>query len=151
MNDKTRTVLAAALAAGSVFAWLASGGKPTPAPQPDGGLSLRGKFVGESASADAATLGSLCEAVASCIEYDGMQDPPRMTTGIQFDDLRVQARELRLKGDSIGKRQPKVRAEMDRYLTEHVGTNGGAVSPEQRSTWVAAYREIGRAANDAAR
>jgi hypothetical protein len=80
-----------------------------------------------------------------------MQPEPRLRTAAALDDLRICAREIRLRGDSLGARQPKVKAEIDRYMTNTLGTDGGPITPEQRAQWVAAFRTIARAANDAAR
>ena len=71
--------------------------------------------------------------------------------GVAFDELRTRARVLRCRGESIGERQPRVREAIQAFLDTAVGTSGGPVSPEQRSAWAAAYREIGRAAGEATR
>jgi len=60
-------------------------------------------------------------------------------------------REFRCRGISIGDRQPVARDVIAKYLEDAVGTDGGPLTPEQRSAWVAAYRDIGRAATDAAK
>lgn len=127
--------------------------EPTPAPEPDNAeLSLRGLFVSPSAAEDAQLLSALCEEIAECIEFDANREGgPRLTTGVAFDDLRVAARESRMRGESLGARQPHVRDALHKFLDERVGHSGGPVSPEQRSRWVAAYREIARAADNATR
>lgn len=124
--------------------------EPTPAPLPVS-MSLRGVFVGPSASSDASTLEALLGELADIIEADGMKDEPRLRTGVAFDDLRIAAREGRCRGESIGKRQPAVRDAIAKYMEEKLGTSGGPVGPEQRSAWVAALRELARACADAAR
>lgn len=153
MNARTRHILAAALAAGAVLSYLANSvpREPTPAPLPDGDVQLRGLFIGPTASADAAMLAGLTDELGAVVEYDGMQPEPRLRTGAALDDLRMCAREIRLRGDSIGARQPKVKSEIDRYMTAALGTDGGPITPEQRAQWVAAFRTIARAAADAAR
>ena len=153
MSDRVRYTLAAALVLGCLVAWLVdSPAGPTPAPQPDGGLSFRGLFIGPTAAADAASLAALCDEIAGTIEYDGSRDGgPRLKSGVAFDDLRVAARESRMRGESLGARQPHVRDAIHQYLDKAVGSSGGPVTPEQRSAWVAAYRELGRACADAAR
>ena len=123
---------------------------PTPAPL-DTEVPLRGLFIGPTAGDDALKLAALCEEVAGEIEWDGMQDDPVMKTGVQFDLLRVRARELFLRGDSIGERQPRVAQAVGEYLTKNLGVSGGPVTPDQRAKWVSAYRELARAAEDAAR
>jgi hypothetical protein len=125
---------------------------PAPTPAPGVPLDLRGLFKGPTASADAATIGALCSELADEIEIDGMDtDGPFLRTGVAFDELRHRARELRCRGVSIGQRQPAARDAIRSYLDAAVGTAGGPVTPEQRSAWVAAFRDVGRAATDAAR
>ena len=147
-----RRVIAAALLAAFAAIFLA-GGKPspTPAPLPPDAFTLRGKFVGPDAAADAASLAALCEELASVIEWDGIQSEPRLKTAASIDELRVVAREARMKGVSIGDRQPKARDAIHKFLDESVGTSGGPVGPEARSKWVAAFRDIARACADASR
>lgn len=153
MTTRTRYILAAALAAGCVVAYLANSGnrQPTPAPQPAGALSLRGLFIGPTASADAATLAALCDELGSVTEFDGAQPEPRLKTGAALDDLRMVAREIRLRGNSIGARQPKVRDAVAAYMTEKLGESGGPIDAARRAEWVAVFRDIARAAEDATR
>jgi hypothetical protein len=126
----------------------------TPAPSPDAGpLSLRGQFVGPTASEDAGVVGAFCSELADEIAYDG--DRPEgeryLKTGVAVDELRRATRTLRCRGISIGDRQPKARDVIAAYLDAKVGTDGGPLSGEQRAAWVTAYRDIGRAASDAAK
>lgn len=153
MNTRTRYILAVTLAAGAALSHVVGRRpqEPTPAPAPDSGILLRGSFVGPTAAADAAMLSALTDELGSVVEFDGMQAQPRLRTGAAIDDLRICAREIRLRGDSIGARQPKVRAEIDRYMTAALGTDGGPITPDQRAQWVTAFRTIARAAADAAR
>lgn len=144
---------AGAVVVGGALLWSALGASvpvPTPAPL-DTDIPLRGLFVGPTAGDDALLLAALCEEVACEIEWDGMQDDPVLTTGVQIDMLRVRARNLFLRGESIGERQPRVAAAVGEYLTKELGISGGPVTPEQRSKWVSAYRELARSAEDAAR
>lgn len=152
-----RHVMAALLLSIAAWSWLSrsgGGGTPTPAPEPDNAaISLRGRFVGSSAAADAATIGCLCDALADCVEQDGMLASPRLTTGVAIDDLRVAARDARMNGVSIGDRQPLVRDAIRDYLArpDVVGVGGGPLSSEQRAKWVTAFRTIARAADYATR
>ena len=154
MNARTRYILALALAAGALVSYVANSGRrePTPAPLPDNDvINLRGRFIGPTASHDATVLACLTDELGAIVEYDGMQPEPRLRTGAALDDLRICAREIRLRGDSIGARQPRVRDEISRYMTATLGTDGGPLTPEQRAQWVAAFRTIARAAADASR
>jgi hypothetical protein len=123
---------------------------PTPAPD-SGPLDLHGLFSGPTASDDASIVGALCSELADEIEYDGEQPQPYLKTGVSVDELRKAARILRCKGASIGDRQPKARDAIATYLESSVGTDGGPLTAESRAAWVSAYRDIGRAASDAAR
>lgn len=125
---------------------------PTPAPPaPDAGIDLRGTFVGADAATDAQTTAALCGELANELEWDGMQPEPLIKTGIAFDELRIRARLLLCKGQSLGEKHPRARQAIEQYLNAAAGTSGGPLTPESRSKWIAAYRTVSRAAEDAAR
>lgn len=147
-----RHIAAAALVAAALVSW--SSGRqdaPTPAPPAPEAFTLAGTFVGPDAAADAATTAALLEELAGEIEWDGMQPEPFLKTGVAFDELRVRARLLLCRGASLGEKHPRARDAIKAYLDQHAGTSGGPVSPAQRSAWVAAYRDVSRAAADASR
>lgn len=121
---------------------------PEPTPEP-AALSLRGLFVGSSAAEDAALLAAFSDELADEIEWDGRQDDPFLKTASSIDELRTRARIIRLQGDSLGDRQPRVRDAVSEYLTEQVGVLGGPVDAEVRAKWVSAYRDIAEASRDA--
>ena len=123
---------------------------PQPAPVPPDAFTLRGKFIGERAASDASVMSALCAELADCIEYDGQHDQ-RLKTGVAFDELRIAAREMRCRGESIGARQPQVRDAVHKFLDDAVGSSGGPVTPESRAAWVAALRDLSRAAADVTR
>jgi hypothetical protein len=123
---------------------------PTPAPAPPDAFTLRGKFIGPTAAEDASTMAALCGELAACIEYDGKHDQ-RLKTGVAFDELRIAAREMRCRGESIGARQPQVRDAVHKFLDDAVGSSGGPVTPESRAAWVSALRDLSRAAADVTR
>lgn len=153
-----RHVVAAALVAVAI-GWWAYGqrpiddGRPTPAPGSVGELDLTGLFTGPTAAEDALALSQLCDELAAKVEYDAMRDKPRLTTGWQIADLRSAARDYRLAGDTFGNRQPKVRDAVATYLDrpEVLGKNGGPLGPKDRARWIAAFRDIARAAEAAIR
>lgn len=126
---------------------------PTPVPGAVGGLDLRGLFTGTTAAEDAAALSRLCDELACYVEDDGARDRPRLNTGWAIADLRSVARDIRLKGQTFGDRQPAVRDAVKTYLErpEILGVNGGPLGPQDRSRWVAAFRDIARAAELAIR
>ena len=142
-------VAAIALLIAAVIAFMPSkqAPAPNPAPVPPDAFTLRGKFVGPTAAEDASTMAALCGELAECIEYDGKHDQ-RLKTGVAFDDLRIAAREMRCKGESIGARQPQVRDAVHKFLDDAVGSSGGPVTPESRAAWVSALRDLSRAAAD---
>jgi hypothetical protein len=143
-----RYAIAAALVVAALVMWSRSGEqKPEPSPEPAPvGLDLRGKFIGPTAADDAASLGALCDELAGVIAWDGGK---RLKTGVALDDLRVAAREGRMRGASIGDRQPHVRDAIHAYLDQELGASGGPVDDQQRAKWVAAYRNLSRACRDA--
>ena len=142
-------VAAVALLVAAVIAFAPSRQAPAPgpAPVPPDAFSLKGKFIGPTAAEDASTMAALCGELAECIDYDGKHDQ-RLKTGVAFDDLRIAAREMRCKGESIGARQPQVRDAVHRFLDDAVGSSGGPVTPESRAAWVSALRDLSRAAAD---
>ena len=142
-------VAAVALLVAAVIAFAPSRQAPAPgpAPVPPDAFSLRGKFIGPTAAEDASTMAALCGELAECIDYDGKHDQ-RLKTGVAFDDLRIAAREMRCKGESIGARQPQVRDAVHKFLDDAVGSSGGPVTPESRAAWVSALRDLSRAAAD---
>ena len=148
-----RHIVAASLVAAAVAAYATAQPQavPTPAPPAPESFSLVGRFVGPDAAADAATTAALCEELASEIEWDGMQGEQLLKTGVSFDELRRRARLLLCRGVSLGEKHPLAREAIKSYLDQRAGTSGGPVSPAQRSAWVAAFRDIARAAADASR
>lgn len=152
MSTAHRWLLVAGLV-GTALVMAAAGPRPGPAPAPGPatGLELRGKFVGPTATADAAALAALTGSLADCIEYDGTLATPNLTTATAFDHLRTRARNVQLRGASLGDRHPRARDAIAGYLEAKLGTAGGPVTPEARADWVAALRAISEAAANAAR
>jgi len=148
-----RQIAAGCLVALALLLWAFSGGVDdvAPGPVPPNGLVLRGLFVGQNAAQDAAMLSALTGEIGEIIAYDGTLASPRLKTGVAFDDLRIAAREARLRGESLGARQPKVKEAIHAYLDETVGDNGGPVTPADRAKWVAAMKDISRACADASK
>lgn len=149
----TRKALAAGILAVAVVAWWwGQPAKPAPPPAPATALNLRGLFVGPDAAADAVVLGGLCDECAEIIAWDStVEGGPRLKTAAAFDDLRRHAREGRMRGESIGARQPKARDAIAAYMAAQLGTAGGPVDDAQRAAWVKTLREIAEACHDAAR
>jgi len=141
----TRHGIAAALLVAAGVAWLAS--RPS-APAPDAppapsGLVL--SWSGPTADADRATMGGLCAGLADAIEHDGTAASPRITTGTQVEELRVAAREGRMRGESIGARQPAARQAIGDYLDREAGKSGGPLDADARRRWVQAFRGVAAA------
>ena len=147
IDGKHVAAIALIAAAAIAFAPHRQAPAPSPAPVPPDAFTLRGKFIGERAASDAIIISELCASLADCIEYDGQHDQ-RLKTGVAFDDLRIAAREMRCKGESIGARQPQVRDAVHKFLDDAVGSSGGPVTPESRAAWVSALRDLSRAAAD---
>lgn len=130
-----------------------AGPGPAPAPVGPAGLVLAGLFRGPTAADDAATLGALCDQLASCVELDGRLPSPRLKSGVAVNELRIAAREGRMAGESIGDRQPAVRDAIHQYMDRDdvLGPAGGPLDAAQRARWVAAFRSIARASEAAIR
>jgi len=150
IDGKHVAVLALVVAAAIAFMPSKPAPTPQPVPVPPEAFTLRGKFIGPTAAEDAATMSALCGELADCIEYDGQHDQ-RLKTGVAFDELRIAAREMRCRGESIGARQPQVRDAVHKFLDDSVGSSGGPVTPESRASWVSALRDLARAAADVTR
>lgn len=150
VDGKHVAAVALLVAAAIAFAPSRPAPAPGPAPSPPDAFTLRGKFIGPTAAEDASTMSALCGELAECIDYDGKHDQ-RLKTGVAFDELRIAAREMRCRGESIGARQPAVRDAVHKFLDDAVGSSGGPVTPESRAAWVAALRDLSRAAADVTR
>lgn len=147
----SRHLAAAALLAAAAWSYVSSSTsapQPTPAPDP-AAFTLRGKFVGADAARDAAVVAALCSELAAEIEWDAMQPEPLIRTGVAFDELRVRSRLLLCRGESLGAKHPLARQAIEDYLNAVAGTAGGPLTPEQKAKWIAAYREVARAAEAA--
>lgn len=145
-----RHLVGAALLAAAAVMWARSEPQiptPAPGPAPDSAINLRGMFVGPDAAADAAAVSAHFAELADELEHDGQQAEPLIRTGVAWDELRTRAKALRWKGVSLGEKHPRAREAIREYLDRTAGTSGAPLSPAQRSTWVAAYREIARAAD----
>ena len=147
----SRRILILAVIAG--IWWMSQPGpaEPTPAPQPPGELDLAGAFSGETAADDAAIVAALAGELADCIEFDRMTADPVLVSGVALDQLRTRSREFRCDGRILGEQHPELARRVGDYLDRKLGNAGGPVTPEQLSKWVAAYREIERAASNAIR
>lgn len=145
-----RHLVGAALLAAAAVMWARSEPQsptPAPGPAPDPAINLRGMFVGPDAAADAAAVSAHFAELADELEHDGQAAEPLLKTGVAWDELRTRAKAMRWKGVSLGEKHPRAREAIREYLDRAAGTSGGPMSPAQRSSWVAAYREIARAAD----
>jgi hypothetical protein len=104
-------------------------------------------FVGPDAAADAAAVSAHFAELADELEWDAMSSEPLVKTGVAWDELRTRAKAMRWKGVSLGEKYPRAREAIREYLDRTAGTSGAPMSPAQRSAWIAAYREIARAAD----
>lgn len=130
--------------------WQLTAEEPPP-PQPDvvPVLSLRGKFMGDFAVDDAVVMAEMCRELADQIEWDGKLESPRLTTGAALDDLRRTTREFRMRGTSIGARQPLVRDAVEEFLNDRLGRGGGPIDAEQRRLWIEALKDLAVSCRDA--
>jgi hypothetical protein len=122
-----------------------------PAPAPDGAITLRGKWIGPQAAEDAATFAGLCHGLADALEVDGTRQQPRITTGVQIEDVRIAAAEGRFLPRQLTRDQPHAVAAAGRYLDEHAGASGGPIDATSRAQWVKALRDLANLAEDSVR
>ena len=122
-----------------------------PAPPAPSAFTLSGTFVGPDASTDAAVAAAYFDELAAELEWDSAQNEPLLKTGVAFDELRTRARLILCRGIALGDKHPRAREAIKSVLDRNAGTSGGPLTAEQRAMWVAALREVGRAAADASR
>jgi hypothetical protein len=120
-------------------------------PAPGGEFSLRGKWIGPHAAEDAAAFAGLCHGIAEALEADGSVSQPRITTGVQIEDVRVAAAEGRFLPRRLTREQPHATAAAGKYLDDVGGTSGGPLDAVSRAKWVAAYRALAEAAEESVR
>jgi hypothetical protein len=101
----------------------------------------------DEAKAHLHALATIHDALADCLEYDGKQKTPRITTGVQADDLARALRELRMKGWSFGFRYPDLKTELQTWFDSQVGDSGGPLDTDKdgkpsdrRQKWIQAHR-----------
>ena len=134
---------AALLAAAAGMAWLASQPGTVPDAAPDSPIRL--EWSGPTAAADRATMGHLCAGLADALEHDGSRSEPKIRSGTQLEELRVTARDGRMRGVSIGDRQPAARQAIGDYLDREAGKSGGPLDADGRQRWVKAFRGVAAA------
>jgi hypothetical protein len=151
MNEAQKYLAVAALAGAAVLAAYVEHGPRNSTPAPSGGFSLRGKWIGASAADDAAAFAGLCRGLADALEADGSRPQPRITTGVQIEDVKVAAAEGRFLPRRLTQEQPHAVAAAGKYLDEVAGTSGGPLDAAARAKWVEAYRELATAAEESVR
>jgi hypothetical protein len=148
---RDKLIVAAALLAGAALAAFVEYGPRHSTPTPTGGLSLRGKWIGPAAAEDAAAFAGLCRGIADALEADGSRQQPRITTGVQIEDVRVAAAEGRFLPRRLTQEQPHAVAAAGKYLDDVAGMSGGPLDAAARAKWVEAYRALAAAAEESVR
>ena len=151
MSRDKAIVFAGLLAVAALAAVVEFAQRPGGDVRPEPGLSLRGKFVGPTAADDAAAFAGLCRGIADALHADGQKSTPRITTGVQLEDVRVAAAEGRFLPRTLTREQPHATAAAGRYLDEVAGTSGGPLDTTTRAKWVSAFRTLADAAEEAVR
>lgn len=151
MTREKSIVLAALLAVAAIAAVVEFAPRSGNETRPEPGLNLRGKFVGPNAAEDAAAFAGLCRGIADALQADGQKSSPRITTGVQLEDVRVAAAEGRFLPRALTREQPHATAAAGKYLDDTVGTSGGPLDATRRAQWVEAYRTLAEAAEEAVR
>lgn len=148
MSRQKNVILAMLLAVAALAAAVEFAPRPAPAPAPEAGYSLRGKWIGPHAAEDAAAFAGLCRGTADALELDGTKQQPRITTGVQLEDVRIAAAEGRFLPRKLTQEQPHAVAVAGRFLDEHSGTSGGPIDGESRGRWVKALRDLAKLAEE---
>jgi hypothetical protein len=148
---RDKLIVAAALLAGAALAAFVEYGPRNSTPTPTGGFSLRGKWIGPAAAEDAAAFSGLCRGIADALEADGSRQQPRITTGVQIEDVRVAAAEGRFLPRRLTQEQPHAVAAAGKYLDDVAGMSGGPLDAAARAKWVEAYRALAAAAEESVR
>ena len=148
---RQKLIVAAALLAGAALAAFVEYGPRTSTPTPGGEFSLRGKWIGRFAAEDAAAFAGLCRGTADALEVDGAKQQPRITTGVQMEDIRIAAAEGRFLPRKLTQDQPHAVAAAGRYLDEHAGTSGGPLDADSRAKWVKSLRDLAQLAEESIR
>ena len=151
MNDAQKYIAVAALAGAAAIAAFVEYGPRNSTPAPGGEFSLRGKWIGPHAAEDAAAFAGLCRGIADALEADGSRQQPRITSGVQVEDVRVAAAEGRFLPRRLTQEQPHAVAAAGKFLDEVAGTSGGPLDAAARAKWVAAYRQLATAAEESVR
>jgi hypothetical protein len=151
MNEAQKYIAVAALAGGAVIAAYVEYGPRNSTPAPGGEFSLRGKWIGPNAAEDAAAVAGLCRGIADALEADGSRQQPRITSGVQVEDVRVAAAEGRFLPRRLTQEQPHAVAAAGKFLDEVAGTSGGPLDAAARAKWVQAYRQLATAAEESVR
>ena len=151
MNEAQKYIAVAALAGAAVLAAYVEYGPRNSTPAPGGEFSLRGKWIGPNAADDAAAVAGLCRGIAEALEADGSRQQPRITSGVQVEDVRVAAAEGRFLPRRLTQEQPHAVAAAGKFLDEVAGTSGGPLDAAARAKWVQAYRQLATAAEESVR
>jgi hypothetical protein len=150
--SREKLLVAAVLLAVAVLAGVAEfAPRQSPAPLPAGEYSLRGKWIGPHAAEDAAAFAGLCRGMADALEVDGGKNPPRITSGVQLEDIRIAAAEGRFLPRRLTQDQPHAVAVAGRFLDDRAGTSGGPMDTETRDRWIKALRELAGLAEESVR
>ena len=148
--SRDRMIIASALLAAAVLAaFVEWSPHHRHDPAPSAGLSLRGKWIGPRAAEDAAAFAGLCHGIAAALEVDGSLPQPRISSGVQIEDLKIAASQGRFLPRRLTTEQPHATAAAGKYLDDVVGTSGGPLDATTRAKWAAAYRELAAAAEEA--
>ena len=129
---------------------------PGPEPIPDTILDLYSPFAQGpnrvKAASDAATFGRLCGKIAEGVEFDGQLPDPRLTKGVSLDILRRDYVFSLFRGRQLRLDYPLLPTVVGAYLDKTIGKSfGGPLTADNRAKFIAAYKELERAAIYAAK
>lgn len=114
----------------------------------------------QEAVAHALAMATISDSVANILEYDGQQQPPKYTNGVEFDDLRLLIRKYRMSGWSFATKYPQLPTVLESFFAAQIATgtdasgkpvtSGGPVTAEMRKKWIAAHRQVAKSCRYAA-
>lgn len=97
---------------------------------------------GEQARHDAEVLSTLCQALHDYLEDDWRADKPFLNQGVQVDNLRIIARKVRTKNQSLSESYPALSGVLEEHFTRHVGKSGGPLTDETKRGWLEAFKQL---------
>lgn len=104
-----------------------------------------------TAAHDAEVLSTLCYALHDYLEDDWRASKPFIENGVQVDNLRLIARKIRTKNQSLAEAYPALPKVLEEHFVRHVGTSGGPLTDETKRGWLEAFKQLAECSDYAAK